>query len=328
MDEVHNLIVTDIENKPESNYFVILDWLDKINKKRVLVLTATPMRQEVDEIAPILNLVLPPTKRFEIGKAFKNKYFNVVSKKDKSVDELQWRKDMKDEFQEKIKGYVSVVKQRRDVKVEYIGNILKPIQYYRLYAHTMDEFQSKTYLSALTKDETEKKKKGGAKSSSFYSNAQQASLFVFPDGQYGEKANEKFITNSTFSIMDPNTKKETNILVNKLDPEFMKLSKCKYGDENIFDFIAKQFEILNDQSAEKFYMTVAFGQLLHKVNSPSKFKKGIDLIVKFRETIPQEYRSQSDPYFNTKVLAEILKAKKGKGQQDLVDIVTAVIPKM
>ena len=103
---------------------------------------------------------------------------------------------------------------------------------------------------------------------------------------------------------------------------------AKYGDENIFDFIAKQFEILNDQSAEKFYMTVAFGQLLQKVNSPSKFKKGIDLIVNFRESIPKEYRSQSDPYFNTKVLAEILKAKKAKGQQDLVDMVTAVIPKM
>ena len=233
MDEVHNLIVTDIENKPESNYFVILDWLDKIKKKRVLVLTATPMRQEVDEIAPIVNLVLPSTKRFEIGKQFKNKYFEVVSKKDKSVDELEWRKDMEDEFQEKIKGYVSVVKQRRDVKVEYIGNILKPIQYYKLYAHTMDQFQSNTYLAALIKDETEKKKKGGVKSSSFYSNAQQASLFVFPNGGYGEKANEKFITNSTFSIVDPNTKKETNILINKLDPQFMKLSNCKPGSENI-----------------------------------------------------------------------------------------------
>ena len=103
---------------------------------------------------------------------------------------------------------------------------------------------------------------------------------------------------------------------------------AKFGDESIFDFIAKQFEVLNDQSAEKFYMTVAFGQLLHKVNNPIKFKKGIDLIVRFRETIPKEYRSQSDPYFNTKVLGEILKAKKAKGQQNLVDIVTAVIPKM
>ena len=75
-------------------------------------------------------------------------------------------------------------------------------------------------------------------------------------------------------------------------------------------------------------MKVAFRQLLHKVNSTNKYKKGIDLIVNFRESIPKEYRSQSDPYFNTKVLAEILKAKKAKGQQDLVDMVTAVIPKM
>jgi len=103
---------------------------------------------------------------------------------------------------------------------------------------------------------------------------------------------------------------------------------AKYGDERIFDFIAKQFISLNDQSAEKFYMTVAFGQLLHKVNNPIQFKKGIDLIVNFRESIPKEYRSQSDPYFNTKVLGEILKAKKAKGQQDLVDIVIAVIPRM
>ena len=75
-------------------------------------------------------------------------------------------------------------------------------------------------------------------------------------------------------------------------------------------------------------MTVAFGQLLHKVNNTIQFKKGIDLIVNFRESIPKEYRSHSDPYFNTRVLAEILKAKKAKGQQDLVDIVTAVIPRM
>ena len=103
---------------------------------------------------------------------------------------------------------------------------------------------------------------------------------------------------------------------------------AKYGEENVFDFIAKQFDILNNQSAEKFYMTVAFGQLLHKVNSPIKFKKGIDLIVAFRESIPKEYHTQTDPYFNTKVLGEILKAKKAKGQQDLVDMVLAVIPRM
>ena len=135
---------------------------------------------------------------------------------------------------------------------------------------------------------------------------------------------EKIDSSAALSIA---TKASTQKIKKRLNTSVTAIL-AKYGDENIFDFIAKQFELLNDQSAEKFYMTVAFGQLLHKVNSPSKFKKGIDLIVKFRESIPKEYRSQSDPYFNTKVLAEILKAKKAKGQQDLVDMVTAVIPKM
>jgi aminopeptidase N len=135
---------------------------------------------------------------------------------------------------------------------------------------------------------------------------------------------EKIDSSAALSIA---TKASTQKIKKRLNTSVTAIL-AKYGDENIFDFIAKQFEILNDQSAEKFYMTVAFGQLLHKVNSASKFKKGIDLIVKFRESIPKEYRSQSDPYFNTKVLAEILKAKKAKGQQDLVDIVTEVIPKI
>ncbi len=135
---------------------------------------------------------------------------------------------------------------------------------------------------------------------------------------------EKIDSSAALSIA---TKASTQKIKKRLNTSVTAIL-AKYGDENIFDFIAKQFEVLNDQSAEKFYMTVAFGQLLHKVNSPSKFKKGIDLIVKFRESIPKDYRSQSDPYFNTKVLAEILKAKKAKGQQDLVDMVIAVIPKM
>jgi aminopeptidase N len=135
---------------------------------------------------------------------------------------------------------------------------------------------------------------------------------------------EKIDSSAALSIA---TKASTQKIKKRLNTSVTAIL-AKYGDENIFDFIAKQFELLNDQSAEKFYMTVAFGQLLHKVNSPSKFKKGIDLIVKFRESIPKEYRSQSDPYFNTKVLAEILKAKKAKGQQDLVDMVIAVIPSM
>jgi len=102
----------------------------------------------------------------------------------------------------------------------------------------------------------------------------------------------------------------------------------KYGDEQMFDFVATTYAKLNIQSSEKFEMTTPFAQLLIKTTDPLKFKKGIDLIVEFRDAIPQGYRIQTDPYFNFKILGDIIKAKKQKGETELVEVVTAVLPKM
>lgn len=102
----------------------------------------------------------------------------------------------------------------------------------------------------------------------------------------------------------------------------------KYGDENVFEFISTKYESLSIQSEEKFYMTMPFAELLIKTSDEAKFKKGIDLIVAFREAIPEGYKAQTNPYFNTKVLGAILKAKKNKGEDNLVKIVSAALPKM
>lgn len=102
----------------------------------------------------------------------------------------------------------------------------------------------------------------------------------------------------------------------------------QYGDASVFDFIANAYSTLNIQSSEKFEMTAPFGKLLQQTTDPIKFKKGIDLIVAFREAIPQGYRVQTDPYFNFKILGDILKAKKQKGENELAAIVSAVLPKM
>ena len=102
----------------------------------------------------------------------------------------------------------------------------------------------------------------------------------------------------------------------------------KYGDENVFDFVAAKYESLNIQSEDKFYMTMPFAQLLGKTTEEAKFKKGIELIVAFRDAIPAGYRTQTDPYFNFNILSNILKVKKQKGEENLVKIVSAYIPKM
>ena len=113
-------------------------------------------------------------------------------------------------------------------------------------------------------------------------------------------------------------KKRLNTVVTKL--------LTKYGDESEFDFIANKYESLNIQSEEKFQMTQSFAALLMKTKDVEKFKRGIDIIVAFRESIPAQYRTQTDPYFNAKVLGEILKAKKQKGENELVKVVSAVMP--
>ena len=100
----------------------------------------------------------------------------------------------------------------------------------------------------------------------------------------------------------------------------------KYGDESEFDFIADKYESLPFQSEEKFQMTLPFAALLMKTKDVAKFKRGIEIIVAFRASIPEEYRAQSDPYFNVKILGEILKVKKQKGENELVKIVSAELP--
>ena len=121
------------------------------------------------------------------------------------------------------------------------------------------------------------------------------------------------------------TKASKTILKKRLNTAVTKILS-KYGDESNFDFIAAKYAGLPMQSEEKFYMTTPFAELLIKTNDEAKFKKGIDLIVALRNSIPDEYKSQTDPYFNSKVLGTILKEKKKQGAQNLVQIIIEKLP--
>ena len=122
--------------------------------------------------------------------------------------------------------------------------------------------------------------------------------------------------------------KESNKVIKKRLNTTVTNILSKYGDENVFEFVATKYEGLSIQSEEKFYMTTPFASLLIKTSDETKFKKGIDLIVAFRNAIPDGYKSQSDPFFNIQILGKILKAKKQKGEDNLVKIVSALLPKM
>jgi aminopeptidase N len=63
-------------------------------------------------------------------------------------------------------------------------------------------------------------------------------------------------------------------------------------------------------SQTKFEMLQPLSQLLSITKDPQKVKEGVDMIVTFRESIPANYRTQTDGYINGMILQGIQNAKQ------------------
>ena len=79
------------------------------------------------------------------------------------------------------------------------------------------------------------------------------------------------------------------------------------GTEEDFDFIVKSYDEMA-LSQEKITSTESFCSYLEKINDVAKIKTGIDKIIKFRNLIPEQYRSYTDPSFK-KGFDKLIKAK-------------------
>ncbi|MEJ7627707.1 MAG: M1 family metallopeptidase [Ferruginibacter sp.] len=79
------------------------------------------------------------------------------------------------------------------------------------------------------------------------------------------------------------------------------------GTEEDFEFISTTYSEA-PPSFEKVTMTAKFADYLAKLNNITKIKSGIDLIMKFRNLIPEAYRSGVDPAFKSS-FDKIIKAK-------------------
>jgi len=91
-----------------------------------------------------------------------------------------------------------------------------------------------------------------------------------------------------------------------------------FGEENAFEFISSNFAKM-PMSSDKVTAVFSLFELLDKVNDPVKFKQGVDLIVRFRDEIPKESRSQTDPFINDFILKTLASGKEAKGLQDLAN---------
>ncbi len=94
----------------------------------------------------------------------------------------------------------------------------------------------------------------------------------------------------------------------------------KYGDETAFDFVAGKFEEM-PLSQAKFSAINSLVEFLGKVTNMENFKKGVDLIVAFRDEIPQAARAQTDPFINGVALKGLADKKEAAGSKEMAGYV-------
>ena len=99
----------------------------------------------------------------------------------------------------------------------------------------------------------------------------------------------------------------------------LQFALIRYSDESKFDEISGRFDKLGI-GAEKFQMVQSFADFLGNVKSGDKFKKGVDMIVAFRNAVPQQYRNFTDQPINA-ALSRLEAKKRGLGQSELADYV-------
>lgn len=238
IDEIQN--IRDDEKKYKENvYKSFYEFLHTINNSKVLLLSGTPMKDSVKEIADIMNLIIPRSMALPVQSKFLKDYFSLEN------EIYNIRDDKRDYLKSIFKGRVSYMKSASSsVKKIFEGDRIYGLDYITVFETTMSPFQSQHYRTAFLKDTTKKDKKvedddeeeeydeeeedGGEdkeKKQGIYTNSTDSSLFVFPDGSYGKKGFTKYVSVKRNNI--------NNKLQKSLSPQFKSLfTKAKtVGDK-------------------------------------------------------------------------------------------------
>ena len=258
IDEAHNLC---IKSEDSVVYSHIHRMLHNIHNYKILLLTATPMRDNPKDIALILNLLLPIEQNFN-DKTFMSDYFD----KDKKFLESK-----KNEFQNKVRGIISYLRaSSSSVTRMYEGKNLKDVSSKLSVVEMLpDSIQTETYEKAYKLDVQCKKSDNMVEQdedapddedvSCFYSNSRQASVFVAPDGTYGSGIVESGWYNQSAA--------ESNQQRGKIDSTIKKLydlidtqrknltetvsEETKKEIQQLIDDIQEEIEKLTKQKNEK-----------------------------------------------------------------------------
>lgn len=99
----------------------------------------------------------------------------------------------------------------------------------------------------------------------------------------------------------------------------------KFGDESAFEFVTGNFDKM-PLSQAKFQAIMPMAEFLSKVTDEAKFKKGVDMLVKFRDEIPASVKPQTDAFINGTALKGLADKKEAAGAKALADYVRTKLP--
>ena len=231
IDEVHNLRIQNYNETDNSNKIQIYEqfhrFLHLVKNCKILLLSGTPMKDTPDEIASIMNLILPdtPEEQLPTGDKFITKYLE-----QERPNLYRVKENMIADLKNKFKGRVSFLKSMKsEVKQKFIGKNIGDLQHFIVKPTQMSEYQTSSYKNAISLDS-----KGD---SGVYSNARQASLFVFPDKSYGSNGFTQNLirkqVSRTYTVNKSNNKKDKPIYSFTLKPDVIKSIKGKNNEETL-----------------------------------------------------------------------------------------------
>ena len=197
VDEIHNIRDKDVRKEAGSVqiYAQLYRLFHLTENTKVVLMSGTPIRDRVEEIAEVLNLILSVEERLPTGREFIEQYFE-----ESEGGYYNMKESMIGPFKEKLKGKVSYLRAvTSDVPKVLIGEKgAFGLQYFTVYPVTMSTFQSQKYLEYYRRDaglpslasasDDAQETRGN-----IWLNSRQASLFVFPDGSVGDAGFLKYV---------------------------------------------------------------------------------------------------------------------------------------
>lgn len=183
IDEIHNLRMKSAD-KGLNVYEQFHTLLHTVENCKIILLSGTPMKDGISEIASVMNLILPIETQLPTGDQFVNTYF------DEYNGIYSIKQELKQELKNIFKGRVSYVKtSQTDVKKQFVGVQVGDLNYLHVVRDEMHDFQEKGYTDAYELDTGERR--------GVFSNSRQASLFVFPDKTWGKEGFDKYVIKSS-----------------------------------------------------------------------------------------------------------------------------------